>query len=80
MTKYIDASAILSLIVGGCAFLFSAPVLLPIIGLGLGANAILKQRTSNRPSSALVYLGMIACFVNGIATVMALIARLSYAN
>jgi hypothetical protein len=80
MRKYIDGSAILSLILGGCAFWFSAPVVLPIIGLALGANAVLKQRTSNKPSLVLVYLGFSACIVNGIATIVALIARLSAVN
>ncbi len=80
MNQYIDASAILSLILGGCAFLFSAPVVLPIIGLALGFNAILKQRISNKPKVFLVYLGFAACLVNGIATIVALIARLTTIN
>jgi hypothetical protein len=80
MNQYIDISAILSLILGGCTFLFSAPVVLPIIGLALGGNAILKQRTSNKPRAVLVYLGLLACIVNGIATIVALIARLTSMN
>ena len=44
MTSYIESSGIFSLILGVLAWFTSVPVIVPVIGLALGINAIFKER------------------------------------
>jgi len=48
MTSYIESSGIFSLILGVLAWLTSVPVVLPVIGLALGINAIFKEQHSGQ--------------------------------
>ncbi len=77
MTSYIESSGIFSLILGVLAWVASMPVVLPVIGLALGINAILKERKLSKRRPIQLYLGIAGCVINGLATLIILIAHCS---
>jgi hypothetical protein len=77
MTSYIESSGILSLILGVLAWLTSVPVVLPVIGLALGINAIFKERKLSKRRPIQLYLGIAGCVINRLATLIILIVRRS---
>lgn len=53
----------------------STPVIFPVVGLALGANAILKERRLPRRRTAQRVLGWLAVGLNGLVVVFLLVAR-----
>ena len=75
MTSYIESSGIFSLILDVLAWFTSVPVIAPVIGLALGINAIFKERKLSKRRPIQLYLGIAGCVINGLATLVILIAR-----
>lgn len=68
-------SAVLSVILGLIGLLASAPIALPIFGLALGANAILKERKKDEPKKAIVltaYIGTALCVLRTVLILVSL--------
>jgi hypothetical protein len=68
-------SAVLSLIFGTLSLLGTVPVVLPVIGLALGANAILKEREKTDKKKIVVIMATLAIAFNGFVTVMFVLGR-----
>ncbi len=62
--------AILALIFGVLSLLVPVPVVLPIIGLGLGANAAIKESRKPNKAKHLLWMSGIAIVANGFVAVM----------
>jgi len=63
-------SAVISLVLGTLSLLGPVPIVLPIIGLALGANAIIKERKKDDRKRVVMVMGPIAIAVNGFVTLM----------
>jgi hypothetical protein len=63
-------STILSLIFGALSLLGPVPVVLPIIGLGLGANAAIKESRKPNKAKYLLWMSGIAIVVNAFVATM----------
>lgn len=61
---------ILSLIFGVFSLLIPVPVVLPVVGLGLGANAVIKETRKPNKVKYLLWMSGIAIVVNGFVAVM----------
>ena len=67
-------SALLSLVLGVLSWL-GAPIAVGLIGLALGANAILKERRLPARRREQMVLGIIGVSVSGLAVVVSLLGR-----
>jgi hypothetical protein len=63
-------SAVLSLILGAMSLAGAVPIALPVIGLALGANAVIKERRKDDRSKAVLIMAPIAIIANGFVTLM----------
>jgi hypothetical protein len=68
------AGAVLALMLGGLSIALGLsvpiPIFLPIIGLALGFNAILKERKKEQRQTAVVVLAILALVTNGFVSTM----------
>jgi hypothetical protein len=64
------ASAIVSLILAVLSLVAVVPVVLPIIGLALGANAVIREKRKNQRNKAILVIAPIAIIANGFVTLM----------
>jgi 1,4-dihydroxy-2-naphthoate octaprenyltransferase len=63
--------AIIALVFGGLSLILPAvPVVLPVIGLALAFNAILKERKKENKQKAVPIMAAIALAANGFVTTM----------
>jgi hypothetical protein len=69
-------SAILSLILGAMSLAGAVPIALPVIGLALGANAVIKERRKDDRSKAVLIMAPIAIIANGFVTLMFVLSAL----
>ena len=67
-------SAVLSVILGLIGLLASAPIVLPILGLALGANAILKERKKDEPKKAIMLTAHIGTALCVLRTILILVS------
>lgn len=67
-------SALLSLVLGLLSWL-GAPIVVGVLGLALGANAILKERRLPARRRAPMVLAIIGVGVSGLAVVVLLLGR-----
>ncbi len=63
-------SAVLSLILGTLSLVAVVPVVLPLIGLAVGANALIKERKKDDRRNAVMIIAPIAILANGFVSVM----------
>ncbi len=63
-------SAIISLVLGGLSLISAVPVVFPVFGLALGANAILKEKKKTEKKTAVMVLAIIGLVINGFVTLM----------
>jgi hypothetical protein len=63
-------SAVLSLILGAMSLAGGVPIALPIIGLALGANAVIKERRKDDRRKAVLIMAPIAIIANGFVTLV----------
>lgn len=63
-------SAIVSLILAVLSLVAVVPVVLPIIGLALGANAVIKEKRKDQRNKAILVIAPIAITANGFVTLM----------
>ena len=61
---------ILSLIFGTLSLLAPVPVVLPVLGLGLGANAAIKESRKPNKAKYLFWMSGIAIAANGFVAIM----------
>jgi len=61
-------SAILSVIFGLTSLITSIPIIVPVIGLGLGANALIKERKKEDKRQAVIGIAIVGLVFNGIVT------------
>jgi hypothetical protein len=64
------ASAIVSLILAVLSLVAVVPVVLPIIGLALGANAVIREKRKDQRNKAILVIAPIAIIANGFVTLM----------
>lgn len=63
--------AVAALIIGALSlFAPAVPIILPVIGLALGANAILKENKKEEKNKAVKIIAIIAIITNGFVTLM----------
>ena len=62
-------SAILSLILGVLSF-GTVPVVLPVFGLMLGTNALLKEKKKENQRKSIQIMAIIGLILNGLMTVL----------
>lgn len=65
--------AIIAFILGVLSLLGAVPVVLPVIGLGLAVNAIIKENKKVEKKKAVEILAIIAVVANGFVTLMFII-------
>lgn len=65
--------AIIAFILGVSSLLGAVPVVLPVIGLGLAVNAIIKENKKVEKKKAVEILAIIAVVANGFVTLMFII-------
>lgn len=58
-------SAIIALILGVMSLVSAVPVVFPVFGLALGANAILKEKKKAEKKKAVMVLAIISLVING---------------
>ena len=63
-------SAIVSLILAVLSLVAVVPVVLPIIGLALGANAVIREKRKDQRNKAILVIAPIAIITNGFVTLM----------
>jgi len=63
-------SAIVSLILAVLSLVAVVPVVLPIIGLALGANAVIREKRKDQRNKAILVIAPIAIIANGFVTLM----------
>jgi hypothetical protein len=66
-------SACLSLLFGILPFLTGVPVVLPVFGLALGLNAVIKERRQAQRKPLERYLGIAGALVSAAATAVLLL-------
>jgi hypothetical protein len=69
-------SAVLSLILGAMSLAGGVPIALPIIGLALGANAVIKERRKDDRRKAVLIMAPIAIIANGFVTLVFVLGTL----
>ncbi len=62
--------AIVSLILAVLSLVAVVPVVLPIIGLALGANAVIREKRKDQRNKAILVIAPIAIIANGFVTLM----------
>ena len=63
-------STVMSLVLGVFSLVGPVPLVLPIIGLALGINALLKERKKEHKKKAVMFIAPIGLAANGFVTVM----------
>jgi hypothetical protein len=63
-------SAIISLVLGGLSLISAVPVVFPVFGLALGANALLKEKKKTDKKRYIMVLAIIGLLINGFITLM----------
>jgi hypothetical protein len=63
-------SAIVSLILAVLSLVAVVPVVLPVIGLALGANSIIKEKRKDQRNKAILIIASIAIIANGFVALM----------
>lgn len=66
-------SAIISVVLGVVSLAAAVPKVLPIIGLALGINALIKENKKDDKKKGIVIASVIGIIANGFVTVMFLI-------
>ncbi|MHC4482657.1 MAG: hypothetical protein ACYSW4_03830 [Planctomycetota bacterium] len=69
-------SAVLSLILGTLSLAGVVPIALPVIGLALGANAVIKEGRKDDRRKAVLVMAPIAIIANGFVTLMFVLGAL----
>jgi len=69
-------SAVLSLILGALSLAGAVPVAMPVIGLALGANAVIKERRKDDRRKTVLIMAPIAIIENGFVTLMLVLGAL----
>jgi len=69
-------SAIVSLILAVLSLVAVVPVVLPIIGLALGANAVIREKRKDQKNKAILVIAPIAIIANGFVTLMFILGGL----
>ena len=75
MNKSIDSSAIFSIIIGVFSFIAPIPAVLPVIGLALGLNTIMKEQKLLKRQPSNFYMGIAGCALCGLATLFIILIR-----
>ena len=70
-------SAILSVILGILSLITTIPIVVPVIGLALGANAVIKERKKEDKNKAVIGLAIVGLLFNGIVTFIFVINSLT---
>jgi hypothetical protein len=63
-------SAVISLVLGVLSLIGVVPVVLPIIGVALGANALIREKKKGQKRKAVMIIAPIAIAANGFVAVM----------
>ena len=58
-------SAVIGVILAIISFVTTVPMLLPIVGLAMGANALLKEEKNTPKNKTILILAAIAIILNG---------------
>ncbi len=66
-------SAIISLVIGGLSLAGAVPIVLPVIGLALGATSLVREAKKEVRKKAVKVLAIIGIVVNGFVTLMFLL-------
>jgi len=69
-------SAIVSLILAVLSLVAVVPVVLPVIGLAFGANAVIREKRKDKSSKAIFVIAPIAIIANGFVTLMFILGGL----
>jgi hypothetical protein len=69
-------SAVLSLILGTLSLAGVVPIALPVIGLALGGNAVIKEGRKDDRRKAVLVMAPIAIIANGFVTLMFVLGAL----
>ena len=75
MKKSIDSSAIFSIVIGVLSFIAPIPAVLPVIGLALGLNTIMKEQKLSKRQPSQLYMGIAGCILCGLATLFIILIR-----
>ena len=67
------SSAIISLLFGVIGFFVNIPMILPVIGLSVGVNALLKEKKEETKSKAVMIIAWIALALNIFVALMFII-------
>jgi hypothetical protein len=63
-------SVILSLILAVLSFVTAVPAAMPVIGLALGANAVIKEKRKDKKNKAIFVIAPIAIIANGFVSLL----------
>lgn len=63
-------SAVISIIFGVLSLFTAVPVVLPVFGLALGVNAILKEKKKANKRKNVLIIAIIGLIANGFVTLM----------
>lgn len=63
-------SVVISLILAVFSLVAAVPVVLPVVGLALGANAVIKEKRKDQKNKAILVIALIAIIVNGFVALM----------
>ncbi|MCP4580970.1 MAG: hypothetical protein GY839_05090 [candidate division Zixibacteria bacterium] len=66
-------SAIISVVIGILSLIATIPVVVPVIGLGLGANALIRERKKEDKKQAVIGIAIVGLVFNGIVTLIFLV-------
>jgi hypothetical protein len=62
--------AVVSLILAALSLLTVVPVVLPVIGLALGASAVIREKKKDQRNKTILVIAPIAIAANGFVTLM----------
>jgi hypothetical protein len=67
-------STVISCVFGVLALIGTVPIVLPVIGLALGINALIKERKKEHKKKIVMFIAPIGLAANGFVTVMFILA------
>jgi len=70
-------SAIISVSLGLLSLITTIPIVVPVIGLALGANALIKERKKEDKRQAAIGIAIVGLVFNGIVTLIFLVNSLT---
>lgn len=69
-------SAMVSLVLAVLSLAAAVPVVLPVIGLAFGANAVVREKRKTQKNKAILIIALIAIIGNGFVALMFILGGL----